>query len=391
MNEPGRRPRAAWWAVALAALLAGCAARPALRVATSGDYPPFTTTAADGARAGLDVAIATRLAQDLGRPLEWVPLAWPQLADAVVRAEFDVALSGVTMRADRAVIGRYARPYALTRAVPAVRAADARRWRSAADLNRAGVRIGVNAGGHLETVARQRFPRARIVALADNRLVEALAGKRVDAVVTDSAELAAWPAGPTAPVGLAPLTVDDKAPLLPADRAELAARIDDWMMAREADGWLDAERVRFLGPAAAVDAAGAARRAVAALVRLRLALMPDVAAAKRAGGRPVEDREQEKRVLDRVRAQVPTAPDRAAAVYGELIAMAKAAQASARAPADGGPSLNTLRAALGRIDETLCRELDRLPPASADAWRASLQQVGAAPAAIDRLARALAF
>jgi len=386
-----RAPRAACRALVLVALLAGCAAQPALRVATSGDYPPFTTVAADGTRGGLDVAIATRLAEDLGLKLEWVPLAWPELADAVVRGEFDVALSGVTMRADRAVIGRYARPYALTRAVPAIRPADGKRWRALADLNRAGVRIAVNAGGHLEAVARQRFSRATIVPIADNRLIEALADKKVDVIITDTAELAAWPAGQPPPTALPPLTVDDKAPLLPPDRAELAAQIDDWLMAREADGWLDAERVRALGSSASLDAAAAARQAVAAWVRLRLALMPDVAAAKRAAGQPIEDRDQEARVLARVRQQVPTAPDRAAAVYKELIAMAKAVQGRAPARAGDGPSLNTLRAALGRIDEALCRELDHLPPASAATWRTALQQTGAAPAAIDRLAAALAF
>ncbi|MBX3023810.1 transporter substrate-binding domain-containing protein [bacterium] len=396
MSERCRGPRGARAArairgvVALAALLAGCATHP-LRVASSGDYPPFTSLAADGARQGLDVAIATRLAADLGLTLEWVPLAWPELAAAVVRGDFDVALSGVTMRADRALIGRYARPYALTRAVPAIRPGDATRWRSPADLNRRGVRIAVNAGGHLETVARQRFPRATIVPVADNRLAEALAEARIAAIVTDTAELAAWPAAGPRPLALAPLSVDDKAPLLPPDRGELAARIDDWLMAREADGWLDAQRVRALGESAARDDAAAARQAVAAWVRLRLALMPDVAVAKRAAGLPIEDREQEARVLARAREQVPAAPDRAAAVYGELIAMAKAAQQRTPERPGAPPSLATLRAALARIDESLCRELAHLPPGSLPEWRAALQQTGAPPPSIERLAAALAF
>jgi cyclohexadienyl dehydratase len=383
-----QRTRALCGVVGVVALLAGCAPQ-ALRVATSGDYPPFTSVAADGARTGLDVAIATRLAADLGRQLVWVPLAWPELADAVVRGDFDVALSGVTMRADRAVIGRYARPYAVTHAVVAVRAADATRWRAPRDLNRRGMRIAVNAGGHLEAVARQRFPRAAIVPIAGNRLAAALADKRIAAIVTDTAELAAWNAAQPAPVPLPPLTVDDKAPLLPPDRAELAAQIDEWLMAREADGWLDAERVRALGDAAARDAAAASRQAVAAWVRLRLALMPDVAAAKRAAGQPIEDRAQEARVLARVRERVPNAPDRAAAVYGALIAMAKAVQTETPARAGGGPSLNTLRAALARIDDALCRELDQRPPGTAAEWRAALQQIGQPQAAIARLAAAL--
>lgn len=390
-RETRRAPsiRAPYCAVALLALLAGCAPQT-LRVATSGDYPPFSGVAADGARDGLDVAIATRLSEDLGRQIEWVPLVWPELADALVRGDFDVALSGVTMRADRAVIAVYARPYARTRAVPAIRAADAKRWRTADDLNRSGVRIAVNAGGHLETVARQRFPRATIVPVTDNRLADALADARIAAIVTDSAEIAAWPAGQPRPLALAPLTTDDKAPLLPPDRGELAVRIDEWLMAREADGWLDAERVRALGPAAALTPAAAARQAIAAWVRLRLALMPDVANAKRAAGLPIEDREQEARVLTRVRAQTPNAPERAAAAYTELIAMAKAVQTKTPLRAGTGPSLNTLRAALGRIDDALCLELNQGPSGTLVEWRSALQSIGQPAAAIDRLAAALA-
>src|SRR6187455_984786 len=127
------------------------------------------------------------------------------------------------MTADRAVIGRYTRPYASTRAVAVIRPADARRWKTVSDLNRPGVQIVVNAGGHLETVARKTFPRAKVTTVPNNRLVVAFTDRAVDAVVTDSAELSAWP-DPNTPIALPPLTVDDKAPLLPADHAELAAQ-----------------------------------------------------------------------------------------------------------------------------------------------------------------------
>ena len=379
------------WVVALlAALLLGCASRAPLRVATSGDYPPFSAVTADGQRTGLDVAIAERLADDLDLELTWMPLAWPDLDAATARGDFDVALSGVTMRADRALVGRYARPYALTEAVLVIRPGDAGRWRALRELDQTGSRVAVNAGGHLERVTRQALQHATVVPIAGNRLVAALADASVDAIVTDTAELAAWPADQPRPGVLARFGIDHKAPLLPADRAPLAARVDAWLMAREADGWLDAERVRALGPSATLDAAGAARQAVAALIRLRMALMPDVAAAKRTAGLPIEDREQEARVLTRVRAQVPSAPQRAAAVYAQLIEMAKRAQREAPARAGEGPSLDTVRAALGRIDEALCAELDQLPVSTAPAWRAALEQTGAGRVEIGQLALALA-
>jgi cyclohexadienyl dehydratase len=119
-----------------------------------------------------------------------------------------------------------------------------------------------------------------------------------------------------------------------------------------------------------MDPEAAGREAVVSLICLRLALMPDVAAAKQAAGVPIEDRAQEARVIERVRAR-SARPDATAAVYRQLIELAKAVQRGAPA-APSHASLDELRAALGRIDEQLVGELDRAPRGSPDEWRTSL-------------------
>ncbi len=372
---------------------APAASRTGLRVATSGDYAPFSTIGADGRRSGLDIAVAERLAADLGRQLDWVRLVWPALDAETAASGFDVAMSGITMRADRALVGRFTRPYAVTRAVVLVRQSDAGRFAALDDLDRPGVRIAVNRGGHLERVTRARFARATLLPLADNRAVpDAVRAGRADAAITDSAEQHAWLTPELMSLGA--FGRDHKAYLLPADAGPLARRIGEWMMAREADGWLDAERRRWLGDEANLGPAAAGREAVGALIRLRLALMPEIAAAKRAAGLPLEDPAQETKVLQRVRAQVPSNPERAAALYGALIDLAKAAQRSAAAATRDVPSLAVLRAALERIDAALCLELEHLLPSPAAAWRetlgATLGPVGVAPAATDHIAALLA-
>jgi cyclohexadienyl dehydratase len=343
---------------------------PALRVATSGDYAPFSLRGAAGQRSGLDIDVAHRVAADLGRTIEWIDVRWPNLDAETARGMFDVAMSGVTMRADRALVGRFTRPYAVTGAVAIVRRADAARFPNVAALDHPNVRLAVNGGGHLERLTRARFPRAVVLPQADNaRVPVALRDGRADAAISDTAEAHGWLTPEL--FALPPFSRDYKAYLLPVDRGRLASQLDVWLRAREADGWLNRERVRWLGDDASMDAATAARNAVAGLVQLRLSLMPAVAAAKRAAHLPIEDRAQEARVLERVRAQVPADPARAAAVFGVLIEMAKAIQRQAP-PADAAPSLDTLRAALGRIDETLCAELNVLPASTDAQWRAVL-------------------
>lgn len=388
-----------WWlGAALAALSISsslaCAHRSGvtqpLRVGTSGDYAPFSVDT-DGTPTGMDIAVAERLGKDLNRPVALVHVGWPALPAATARGDIDIAMGGVTMRADRAVLGRYTRPYAMVGTVVLVRTSDGRRFATVADLNRPGVRIAVNAGGHLERVAHALFPQAIVQPIDDNREVpRRLLDRRADAVVTDTAEMTSWFRSSMRVIG--PLRTDHKAYLLHPTDAALAVQVDQWMIDRENDGWLDAQRARWLGEAARMEPENASRQAVVALVRLRLDLMPAVAAAKRAAGLPIEDRAQEEQVLERVRKQ-SSRPEHAAAVYRQLIVLAKAVQGAAPAP-DGSAQLPALRDALARIDEQLIRELDRAPQTPADQWQTLLTDTidtpGVAPNDVKRLADALA-
>ncbi|HUE30203.1 MAG TPA: transporter substrate-binding domain-containing protein [Verrucomicrobiae bacterium] len=284
-------------AAALALLAAACLhprpEAPPLRVGTSGDYPPFSL-ARDGRLEGLDVEVARRFAHDRGRSLEIVSFRWPELSGDLAAGRFDLAMGGVTLLPERAVTGVFARPVVEAGAVVLAH--------QRLDPRSSWLRLGVNAGGHLERLAGRLFPHALLVRTSDNRaLAELLASGAADAILTDEAEADAL-AIPGA-VRLGPFTRDRKG-YLGRDPA-LVAELDAWLRAREADGTLAALRARWLGPerARARSAFASDLDALLALVDLRLAFMPAVAAAKRKTGRPVEDPSQEERVLAAVRAR----------------------------------------------------------------------------------------
>ena len=394
---------ATWGRVALAVLAYAGATRDvaaqasggtALRVGTSGDYAPFSRRDADGRPSGFDVAMAERLARDLGRPLSFVSFQWPDLVAHLRAGAFDVAMSGVTVRADRAVTLRFTRPYAVAGAVVVVRAADATRFRRVEDVDQPNVRVAVNAGGHLERVARQHFPRATIRPLRDNlALLAALTDGAADAVVSDVCEARTW-AGELVIVG--PFTRDRKSYAVGPEAVELRRTIDAWLAAREADGWLNEQRRRWLGAGAVWTPQEAAIEALVSAINLRLELMPLVAAVKRRAGLPVEDAAQEARVLDRTRATAGTLGVDAEAVVAFFRVQMEAAKAVEHAAdastgaATGGdePSLETMRAAVAAVSDQLIHELARsatlLPdPAARDrldeALRAGLQSPAAVP------------
>jgi cyclohexadienyl dehydratase len=385
------------------------AGAPRLRVGTSGDYAPFSTTGADGAPAGFDVAVARAYAADRGLELELVRFRWPQLLRDLEAGRFDVAMSGVTVRPLRSVAGRFSVPVVETGAVLLLR--EPGRWHGTGELDRPDVRIGVNAGGHLEGVARERFPRATLLSIANNAGVrEALFAGKLDAAVTDTLEAPLWRRGREEEVEqTAPFTRDRKAYLVRADRPTLAEDLDRWLLERERDGSLARLRREHLSEETSPVATPAG--ALFAAIDERLSLMPLVAAAKRSAGLPLEVPEREALVLDAAcegarraarRLGVEPLPDAGVrAVFAAQIEAARQVQAAALADPEPAaepevPDLESrLRPALLRIGERIATLLVSLPPdqdeaALRSAARDGLRTPGLSPDAAAAIAEAVA-
>lgn len=384
-----------------------------LRVGTSGDYPPFSEAIAEapGFR-GFDVDLAHAFARDRGYAIEWVRFRWPELAEALRAGRFDVAMSGVTVRPDRSASGRFSVPVQNSGALLLYRtggfggvvASDFARF------DRSDVRVAVNRGGHLERVTRSLFQHARIQAIPDNAAVrQALAEGKVDAVMTDTIEAPRWRRGLDGIAQFGPLTRDRKACWTAQGRDALSRELDDWLLAREADGTLARLRSHWFG---AADARGSATpwAALVAAVDERLDLMPWVAESKRASGRAIEDLAQEERVLEgavravaeaaRRRVTSPPAEAKVRAFYRAQIDAAKDIQRRVLAgpvtrKAAAEDLQRVLRPALARIGDRMAQLVVALARGDAAAdpnkpeLKASLARHALPPAQLDALEAAL--
>jgi cyclohexadienyl dehydratase len=294
--------------------------------------------------------VARRLASDLGLRPEWIPFRWPELTASVESGVFDVAMSGVTWRPERAVSGWMSR--AVASGGPCV-LGDA-----------SGGRLAVNRGGILERFARQRFAGAEIQAIDQNTLLpELLARGEVDAVVTDSFELPHF-ARPGQTVHCEP-PIDRKVYwVVPARAAELGPRIDAWLAENEAE--LAGLRRQWFG-------AEQPRREIDHLVDLiarRLALMPAVAGWKRENGAPIEDLEREAVVLAAAERQAARLGLDGSSVCGFFELQIELAKAIQRRSADAPATLELrtqLRPALIRLGERITASLAKLAPIASDA------------------------
>jgi cyclohexadienyl dehydratase len=344
-----------------------------LRVGTSGDYAPFSWSWPPD---GFDPAIARAYAADRGLRIQWVRFRWPELVADLKSGRFDVAMSGITVRPERLIAGRFSVPVTTSGALvllgEGVAATDLQ------SLDRADIRIAVNAGGHLERVARERFSAADLRAVPDNAEVRQLLRRgAVDAVVTDTLEAPYWRAENPGLEVLGPFTRDRKAYLVASENQDLARELDSWLLDREADGTLALLRSEHLGGGVAAATAAPLPALVASIER-RLSLMPLVAEAKLRGALPVEAPERERRVLNAAVEAARRAATREGVVpldevavrefYAAQIRAAKSTQRRVQAEAHSRalhhPSFDLdreLRPALLRIGEQMASLLVRLP------------------------------
>ena len=270
--------------------------RKILRVATSGDYTPFSDWPEDApAPRGFSVSVAEAYARATRVTLEWSRFRWPELADDLATGSFDLALSGITVRPDRSILGRFGLPLTTSGATVLVAANSS--LESTRDLDRSSIRIAVNAGGHLERVTRRLFPSARIEAISDNAAVLGrLARGAADAVVTDTLEAPHWKSRARAELRtIGPLTRDLKAAWFPPEREQEALLFNRWLLRAESAGQLDQLRREHGLPE---DRTARPLAALLSSLNERLTLMPAVADAKQILGAAVENPAREEIVLD---------------------------------------------------------------------------------------------
>ncbi|MDG2308224.1 MAG: transporter substrate-binding domain-containing protein [Candidatus Binatia bacterium] len=377
----------------LVLLVSACSVRT-LRVGTSGDYPPFSVQEEGGTRHGFDISVARAYARDRGLALEVVPFSWPELEDALLSGKFDVAMSGVTVRGDRLVRGPMTSSVARADAIVLVRDG-----RSGAEIDREGVVVAVNRGGHLEKLARARFRHATIRTVDDNQSLPALlGGRRVHAVVTDTLEVKSFEAFDTEVKEV--LARDRKAYWVTPARPELALDLNQWIGARAADRWLETERNVWMDDpqrsTLPVDDA-----ALVDHIAQRLMLMPLVAEVKRAKGLPVEAPGREEVIEEKSRAAATRAGLDPTSYLGFVRAEIEAAKNVQRAVLAGAVSMNAsdlpdlssdIRPAIDRIDVAIRMTLLWAAPveSSVDDLVAALRLDARVPGLDDESLRAIA-
>lgn len=164
------------------------AAQPVRFACIDADAPPlFTRFSVEDGRRGFEPAVADLVGQELGRPVEWVRMTWPEMIPTVQAGEADAILCGQGVTEDRKQQVAFTRPYAVFHESVLVRRGSG--IASTADL--VGRKVAAIEGSTNIALA-ETFAGARPVAFGAGGsgdvyadMIEALACGAVDAVVDD--------------------------------------------------------------------------------------------------------------------------------------------------------------------------------------------------------------
>lgn len=205
-----------------------------LRVGTTGDFKPFSfLNPATNDYEGHDIDAAKLLAESLGVKVQFVKTTWPTLLKGIQEDQYDIAMCGITRNLARQKVAALTHPYINVGKSPLIRAADRNRFKTLADIDQPGVKIGVNPGGTNQRFVDATIKKATVVVIERNLSIpEKIIAGEVDVMITDNIEAMIVSKAETRLYAVDPentYTKDDFGYLMPRDDQNWINYVNLWM------------------------------------------------------------------------------------------------------------------------------------------------------------------
>lgn len=134
--------------------------RGTLKVGMS-TFVPWAMKDKTGKLIGFEIDVATRLAEDMGVNVEFVPTKWAGIIPALLTGKFDVIIGGMSVRPDRNLKVNFTIPYDYAGQSLVANKELAAGFSSLDDFNRADVVIAARLGSTAADAAKRFMPRAQ--------------------------------------------------------------------------------------------------------------------------------------------------------------------------------------------------------------------------------------
>ncbi|NCO46558.1 MAG: transporter substrate-binding domain-containing protein, partial [Vibrio sp.] len=141
--------------------------RGTLRVGMS-TFVPWAMRNKQGDLIGFEIDVAKRLAEDSGWKVEFVPTAWDGIIPALLAQKFDVIIGGMSITPERSKSVLFTTPYSHSGVQLAANQSLANGFSTIEDFNSRRVTIAARRGAFTVQVARETFPKAKILQFDDD-------------------------------------------------------------------------------------------------------------------------------------------------------------------------------------------------------------------------------
>jgi polar amino acid transport system substrate-binding protein len=221
--------------------------RGVLRVGMS-TFVPWAMTDKAGNLVGFEIDVATRLAQDMGVRVEFVPTKWAGIIPALLTGKFDVIIGGMGITAQRNLKVNFSIPYDYSGVAVVAHRQLAAGFSRMEDFNRPDVIVTARLGSTSAAAANKLLPKAQKRFFDDeSQVIQELVNGRVHALLAGT-PLPAYQALKHPDKLFLPVKgAITKEPIGFAVRKgdfDTLNVFDNWIRVVEAEGWL-AERKAY--------------------------------------------------------------------------------------------------------------------------------------------------
>ena len=140
--------------------------RGSLRVGMS-TFVPWAMRDKKGDLIGFEIDVATRVAEDMGVEVEFVPTAWSGIIPALIAKKFDVIIGGMSIKPGRNLTVNFTVPYAHS-GQQMVASLELAEGFEVADFNASDVTIACRRGATPCNAAQDLFPKASLARFDDD-------------------------------------------------------------------------------------------------------------------------------------------------------------------------------------------------------------------------------
>ena len=141
--------------------------RGILRVGMS-TFVPWAMKDKTGKLIGFEIDVAKRLAEDSGWKVEFVPTAWDGIIPSLLSNKFDVIIGGMSITEARAKSVLFTEPYSHSGVQLAANKELAEGFTQISDFDSRRVKIAARRGAFTVQVARETFPKAKVLQFDDD-------------------------------------------------------------------------------------------------------------------------------------------------------------------------------------------------------------------------------